>query len=326
MRGAFDVTTMRTQQLDTNILKIPMSVRLLFSSEIFFWESVKDRITSRMLHLMFIKNLADAYKMVTEIEWQGLTDEQRLTKLYRFIEEDINVPFFAHLHLMETHGPKFSLSAQYFSKNEVQNSDFMTDFYDDAILNYDIKVRELVEFLKLNNLYENTILILTTDHGTDRSTNKGLPLIIRFPNAAHKGHISSNTQRADIPPTILDFLGARPPHWMDGDSLISGDIDRERLIFTVKSTGVHMDDLKWWQLTDYSPPFYGLGKLAVIQCQQWTQLDLSTKELRHLFIKGHTEPCNVHDLVTDEMAYELMINYLKKEGYDMSDFVSLSKE
>ena len=321
MRGAFDVTTMSEHRFDHNKLIIPTSVRLLFSSESFFWESVSDRIKSRIQHILIIKNLTDAYKMVTDIEWQGLTDEQRLTMLYGFIEEDINTPFFAHLHLMETHVPQFDLSAQYFSRNEVQNSNFMTDFYDDAILNYDNRVKELVEYLKLKKLYEDTILVLTTDHGTDRSTNKRLPLIIRFPNAKHKGRISSNTQRADIPPTILDFLGADAPHWMDGVSLISGDIDKKRLIFTVKSSAMHVDDLKWWQLTDYSPPFYGLGKLAVIQCQQWTQLDLLTKELRQSPIKNHTDPCDVQDLITDEDAYELMVNYLKKESYDMSGFI-----
>lgn len=321
MRGAFDVTTMREHKLDHNILKIPASVRLLFSSESFFWESVSDRIKSRVLHVLFIKNLTDAYKMVTDIEWHGLTDKQRLTMLYKFIEEDINIPFFAHLHLMETHGPKFGLSAQHFSRNEIQNGNFMTDFYDDAILNYDNKVKELVEYLKLKNLYEDTILVLTTDHGTDRSTNNRLPLIIRFPNTKHKGRISSNTQRADIPPTILDFLGIGAPQWMDGTSLIFGDIDKKRIIFTVQSSGLHKDDLEPWQLTDDSPPFYALRKLAIIQCQQWTQLDLSTKELRQSLIRNHTDPCDVHDLITDEMAYELMVNYLKKEGYDMNGFI-----
>jgi arylsulfatase A-like enzyme len=321
MRGAFDVTTMPEHKLDQNILKIPTSVHLLFSSESFFWESVRDRINSRVLHILFIKDMTDAYKMVTDIEWEGLTDQQRLTMLYKFIEEDINIPFFAHLHLMETHGPQFSLSAQYFSRNEVQNSNFMTDFYDDAILNYDNKVKELVEYLKLKNLYEDTILVLTTDHGTDRSTRRRLPLIIRFPNAKHKGRISSNTQRADIPPTIMDFLGVGAPQWMDGVSLISGEIDKKRLIFTVQSSEMRHDDLVWWQLADYSPPFYGLGALAIIQCQQWTQLDLFTKELRRLLIKNHTDPCDVHELITDEMAYEVMVNYLKKEGYDMSGFI-----
>ena len=46
-----------------------------------------------------------------------------------------------------------------------------------------------------------------------------------------------------------------------------------------------------------------------------------SKELRHLIIKNHTELCNVHDLITDEIAYELMVNYLNNEGYDMSGFI-----
>ena len=320
IRDAFDVTTMRKHESGNNILTLPMSFRLHFASESFFLGVVNDRIVSRILHVLFIKDFTDAYKSVIDISWTGLTDNQRLQGLYAFIREGNGSPFFAHLHLMETHGARFRLSAQHFSIGLEQSSDFMTEFYDDAILNFDNKVKELVGFLKHNNIYENTILVLTTDHGTARALNQRLPLIIRFPGTKHKGHITYSTQRADIPPTILDFLGAETPKWMDGNSLISGDHDRKRLIFSVKAAQNQKDKSGQFQIVNYAPPFYALGKLAIIQCQQMIQLNLLTQELQQSLIKKHSNPCSLDELITIDEAYELMVSYLDKEGYDMAGF------
>lgn len=320
IRDAFDITTMRKHESSGDIFTLPKSVRLIFAAESFFLSTVNERIKSRILHILFIKDMSDAYKIVTDISWIGLTDEQRMTMLYQFIEEAPDRPFFAHLHLMETHGPRFRLSASQFSAGSKQTRDFMTDFYDDAILNFDKKVEGLVSFLKLNNFYKDTILVLTTDHGTSRSLNQRLPLIIRFPNALHMGRIKSNTQRADIPPTILDYIGVDIPNWMDGNSLISGEIKKNRLMFSVRTAPNRRGESGQFQIANYAPPFYALGKLAIIQCQQVTQLNLLTQELQQSIIKKHTQPCAKDDLISTDEAYEQMVKYLENEGYDMAGF------
>lgn len=320
IRGAFDVSTMREHDLDNDIFSLPTSVRRLFVSESYFLELVNDRIKSRVLHSLFLVNMTDAFKMVTETTYGGLTDEQRLKKLFSFIGEGNGDPFFAHLHLMETHGPRFDLSSRHYSVGESQNNDFQTNFYDDAVLNYDFKVKELVSYLKLKNLYEDTILILTTDHGTRWSTNMRLPLLIRFPDGQHKGRVSINTQRADIPPTILDFLGTDIPSWMNGDSLISTKFEKNRLIITATNARNHIDENGVWQIVDFSPPFYAIGKIAVIQCQQLTELNLKTKKVQKMIINDHTQPCDSDSLMSEDQAYEFMINYMEGESYDMAGF------
>ena len=221
---------------------------------------------------------------------------------------------------METHGPRFDLSANHFSVDQKQDKSFKRDFYDDAILNFDNKVKEVANFLKQKNLFDNTILVITTDHGTRWSSNKRLPLIIKFPYSRHSGLTSGNTQRADIPPTILDYLGAEIPQWMDGDSLISGNIDKKRVIYSATSAENHMDENGDWRIIDYSPPFYALGKLAIIQCQQWIQLDLISKKLETSEIENHTSPCVAEDLLSQEQAYELIVEHLMDADYDMSGF------
>ena len=63
----------------------------------------------------------------------------------------------------------------------------MPDFYDDAILEFDSRVREMTELLKEQGVYDRTLLIINTDHGSRWTINQRLPLILRFPGGEHSG-------------------------------------------------------------------------------------------------------------------------------------------
>ena len=96
-------------------------------------------------------------------------------------------------------------------------------------------IRPLVDDLKRLGLYDDTLLILTADHGEeffDHLTwghsntlyNELLrvPLIIRFPGGRFSGaRVEPNARLADIVPTVLDELGlAGEARKLDGASLI----------------------------------------------------------------------------------------------------------
>lgn len=98
----------------------------------------------------------------------------------------------------------------------------------------DLHIGRVIQFLKDSGQYDNTLVVVTADHGEmlgDRhawgkmSTYDAAfhtPLIIRQPgNKDRAGAIVTNpTESIDITPTILDWVGQEIPNSMDGRSLL----------------------------------------------------------------------------------------------------------
>ncbi|MEM7207417.1 MAG: alkaline phosphatase family protein [Pseudomonadota bacterium] len=92
---------------------------------------------------------------------------------------------------------------------------------------------QLIHYLKSSGQYENTIIVLTSDHGELLGDHwlfgkRGyfdsayhIPLIIRTPDQENRGAIESRfTESVDVMPTILDALNAPIPRQCDGASLL----------------------------------------------------------------------------------------------------------
>ncbi|WP_420583948.1 sulfatase-like hydrolase/transferase [Ruegeria sp.] len=98
----------------------------------------------------------------------------------------------------------------------------------------DHHIGRVVEYLKDSGQYENTLLVITADHGemlgdhhswgkmTVYDAAYHTPLIIRMPgNEARAGAVvTAPTESVDITPTILDWIGQAVPNSMDGRSLL----------------------------------------------------------------------------------------------------------
>lgn len=102
---------------------------------------------------------------------------------------------------------------------------FLIDSYDAGIRKTDMYIGEFFKFLKKSELWDNTLIILTSDHGEEFMENKKLghegnlydtllhvPFIIKMPdNSRGKAkRIAVFAESVDIMPTILDFLGIYP--------------------------------------------------------------------------------------------------------------------
>jgi arylsulfatase A-like enzyme len=98
----------------------------------------------------------------------------------------------------------------------------------------------LMESMRVLGLLDNTMVILTSDHGHsigDRNYmgKRGypaapevydIPLMIRFPKAEHAGKTSDMyVQHHDITATILETLGVNPPVEIDGVSFLNDAVD-----------------------------------------------------------------------------------------------------
>ena len=107
-------------------------------------------------------------------------------------------------------------------------------WYDGEISYLDYRIGELIDFLKRKGIFENTLLIITSDHGENFGEH-GLashqfclydslihvPLIMVYPNVIPRGtKISNLASHIDIFPTILDLLSIKEyRHGVQGKSL-----------------------------------------------------------------------------------------------------------
>lgn len=169
-------------------------------------------------------------------------------RLGRWFDEEYqpHKPFFIFLNYMDPHYPYIPpLSSPLFSKpaswhkwddlpherlmeytltgaNTLTPNDIndLVALYDEEIAYADRKVHELLEFFRVNGLDENTIIIITSDHGelwgehhmlchesTVYEPLVRVPLIVRFPDRLGTGIETRLVQSHDVYPTILEICG-----------------------------------------------------------------------------------------------------------------------
>ncbi|MEA5026132.1 MAG: sulfatase [Erysipelotrichaceae bacterium] len=106
--------------------------------------------------------------------------------------------------------------------NRHDEAQFMT-----AAHHADENVRLIIETLKAEHLYEETLLIFTTDHGLPLPYNKcylndqglNVSLIMRVPQAVNQGKVCDRlVSQIDIFPTVCDLLGLPKPTYLEGQS------------------------------------------------------------------------------------------------------------
>ncbi len=113
--------------------------------------------------------------------------------------------------------------------------DQLVAYYDGLLTYTDSHIGLLLDELKRAGLYDDTLIIITSDHG-DGFMEHGylghskapyeelirVPLIIKFPNSRYGGEIvKSQVRLIDVMPTILDYLGIRVDHSLAGFSLLN---------------------------------------------------------------------------------------------------------
>ena len=192
-----------------------------------------------------------------------------------WLKKNKDKAFFLFLHTFQIHGPyacpqpwnkmhvkenapwdKISLMKflekngedYLFTREEKRNIIALYDgeiSYTDATL-----IKPIVSLLKELNIYDNTLLIITSDHGEEFQDHGGwlhgktlynemlrVPLLIKFPNSENKGSIiKHNSRLIDIMPTVLDVAGIKyNKNHLDGKSLltlISGKEKEERVFIS----------------------------------------------------------------------------------------------
>lgn len=284
----------------------------------YFINRLTERASDRLLHILFIHKMENPYIQVTKPA-DKLDDPTKISQAIDIFDQSPQ-PWFMHIHLLGTHGDYFELQTQVFSAGEEQDQPWMTDFYDDAILSFDSYVGKVINQLKANGQFNNTILIIYTDHAMGWQVNQRIALMIHFPGDSYAGRITQNVQNLDIAPTVLDYLGVQKPDWMAGESLLSGNLDNNRLIFSAFAGKQGYDENNVWTLKQevYKPPFYQFDYMNVINCRKWYQLDLRALSWESGNVDGSTTSCSPSDILTFEAIKQATAEQLVKDGFDVS--------
>lgn len=159
----------------------------------------------------------DNFSFTLDHDWQPIA-ERRGDVVVReglgWLEKNKSGPFFLWLHLFDPHDP--------YEPPDPYDRLHRQRPYDGEIAFTDANVGRVVDYLKQNNLYEKSLIVLLADHGEGlgehRETHHGffiydstlrIPMIFKLPGTgAPRGRrLAGPLSIIDVAPTVLQILG-----------------------------------------------------------------------------------------------------------------------
>ena len=190
-------------------------------------------------------HLTKPYRMAEEINGEA----------FRWLRDHRDEPFFLFLNYMDPHDPYYPprefraddgpgstlrwdrSQTSFAGASELGTSDarHLRALYEGEIAYLDAQFGRLISKLRELDLYEESLIIATSDHGEFFGEHglwkHGLapyeqvhrvPLVIKYPHSRFRGVDDSPVQPLDIVPTVLAELELTAPPWLDGEALPGG--------------------------------------------------------------------------------------------------------
>ncbi|RXP44534.1 sulfatase [Lutibacter sp. HS1-25] len=157
------------------------------------------------------------------------------------------MPFFSVFNFGSTHESKIWLQKKpltvnpetvpvppYFQDTEIARNDIARHYSNVEIM--DAEVGQLIQQLKEDGLYENTIIFFYSDHGGPLPRQKraildsGLkvPFMVKNIGSSDIGRTDRLISFTDLAPTVLSLAGIQPPNYMDGSAFLGKYIAKPR--------------------------------------------------------------------------------------------------
>ena len=175
--------------------------------------------------------------------------EKIFNKFLEIIDNNPPEPFFAWFHLFPPHAPYLppkpyigmfdsspklrTVGSQIHGIYYPENRDVSRARYDEFIRYCDKTFEDFIAQLSKRNILENTVIILSADHGQSFEHNvfthgtghlyeqeTNIPLIIKEPDQSEGRIINDLVEQIDVAPTILELANIPIPSWMEGQSLV----------------------------------------------------------------------------------------------------------
>ena len=220
--------------------------------------------------------------------WPSTTDTTH--RAVRWLEHNRDADFFLWVHYFDPHAP-YAPPREYLPasirpgmpvevdpiKEEVllrvpprAEQRWMRQLYDAEVRYVDDNIGRLLDALRELGIYDEALIMLTSDHGEEFWDHGGqghghsqynelllVPLIVKLPETSRTGRVSAMVSTASITPTVLDISGlSYDPAGMSSPSiapLLTGDpenyhdvpiVSTAQMLFAPKEA-VFFDDLKY---------------------------------------------------------------------------------
>ena len=164
--------------------------------------------------------------------------DQVVARAIDFLHEHNDEAFFMWVHLFDPHAPYeapdhpfdpptdgAALDLPFYwppAHKAITSTDWLVGAYDAEIRYSDALVGQLLDTLRFYNVLDETIVVLTADHGESLTEHDYLfdhgdtlhdpsllvPLLVRYPGVARPGHrVPCQVSNEDVTPTLLTLLG-----------------------------------------------------------------------------------------------------------------------
>ena len=270
-----------------------------------FTSTIFQRASERLLHIFFIETMRNPLAEVYNPD-ERLSDQERVAEILDLVDHS-KQPVFVLGYFLDTHGPHFLSTKQAFS-NSGDDSEWDQGQYEQAIASFDNNVKKVYDHLVETGQLDNTILIVSTDHGYKYTTFNRIPMLIHFPKDEHVGTRTNNIQMIDLPVTLLDYLHLPKPAWMPGLSFLDSETPGDRKIFSVTAGSP----------TKIIPPFYQIKIIQVTVCQKLYLLNVQDNIFTTTTARGYVSPCDESQLPPGGQIHKAIIDYLEQYDYDVS--------
>lgn len=181
---------------------------------------------------------------------------------------NIEPPFLGYFHLLPPHAPyrtrqefvdmfddgwkPISKPEHFFSGNNSEEKLLkQRRYYDEFIAYTDAELGRLFEFMQREGLFENSWVVVTSDHGeifergmishggeTLHQPLLHIPLLISSPGQITGKEVHATTSSIDVLPTLLHVTGQQIPGWCEGEILPpfrEQPQDTDRAIYAVEA-------------------------------------------------------------------------------------------
>ncbi len=192
---------------------------------------------------------------------------------FQWLEKQTDEPVFLFIHYYDAH--------KEYAPPEPFATSFKDDPYAGEIAYTDHCIGQVIEKLKDLNMYDSTLIIVTSDHGEMLGEHGELthtyfiyqsalhvPMVYKLPgsNTAHK--IEDLASIIDIVPTVCDLVGIEPPVEIQGKNL-AGYFRNDP----------PLPEDRYLYCESMQPVFYGANSLVGLVGRQWKYIHTTRPEL-----------------------------------------------
>ncbi len=256
----------RYSSIKTTKLDLKINFQLIINSILMWKKSANFKSAKNLMGLLLYRIIKGRKSLITRYE----SGEYTLKKFMNWVEKKYEKKknFFTYIKLLDAHEQniyshdiqnKNSTSDEIknisnFFKNIRRDKNYVGNALYDCAINYsDRVIKKLLNFLEEKKLINNTIIVLTADHGgqysnlpirnniTHRVNNffdelYKIPIIIYDKNIKAKNY-EGLVSSVDINSTLLDMLSIEIPPSFRGKSIINKDFERDYVVFENQGRG-----------------------------------------------------------------------------------------